>query len=321
MDGQSMQLCAEDGLIQIMISKIKFTFLISSSRISSESALRSIWFYGNVDIICRYVSGWCSHLQLRNASQSLYLCALLGSDEWFDVTLVWLVIIISHSLSFFVAESYQPSMVVLNRSNRSWLRGFVSMSANWSWVLIGWMVISPWSTYPRKCWSFTLMCFVRGRTLCTFAISNAPLLSSKTLQCTLGLWSLIGNPCCCISFMSSIIGIASRSAYDRPIYSLSVDDSAISVCSWDFHMIGHPAYIITYPCLERAVSGSFPAMSMSQFPAKSASTNTSNDRSNCGRRWIPLSFVPLRYLAIQRTAFPCSVFGSEQNRAHWGTAY
>ena len=38
------------------------------------------------------------------------------------------------------------------------------------------------------------------------------------------------------------------------MYSLSVDESAISVCSWDFQLTGQPAYIMMYPCLDLAVS-------------------------------------------------------------------
>jgi hypothetical protein len=44
------------------------------------------------------------------------------------------------------------------------------------------------------------------------------------------------------SFRSSMIGIASLSAKDIPVYSDSVLDNAISVWSWDFHRMGHPAY-------------------------------------------------------------------------------
>jgi hypothetical protein len=52
-----------------------------------------------------------------------------------------------------------------------------------------------------------------------------------------GYWNL--SPF--ISFNNFIIGIALRKAYDRPVYSLSVLDRAISVCNCDFQMIGQPA--------------------------------------------------------------------------------
>ena len=59
---------------------------------------------------------------------------------------------------------------------------------------------------------------------------------------------------------------------DNPMYSLSVELNAISVCSWDFQTIGQPAYMMKYPCREHAVSRSLNASSLSQLPAKSAST-------------------------------------------------
>ena len=48
--------------------------------------------------------------------------------------------------------------------------------------------------------------------LCIFAISNAPLLSSNTWQCTLACGECMGKPLRCISFSSFMIGIASRRA-------------------------------------------------------------------------------------------------------------
>ena len=59
-----------------------------------------------------------------------------------------------------------------------------------------------------------------------------------------------------ISLWSSIIGIASLRVYDRLVYSLSVLESAISVCIWDFQMMGHPWYDTMYPCWDLAVSRS-----------------------------------------------------------------
>ena len=124
------------------------------------------------------------------------------------------------------------------------------------------------------------------------------------------------KPCLFISFNSSITGIASRRAYDKPVYSDSVELKATSVCSWDFHTIGHPRNIIMYPCLDRAVSLSEGASSLFQFPAKSASTNTSNPLLGSGLYRIPLSRVPLRYRANQRKAFACSILGLSTNLAH-----
>ena len=135
---------------------------------------------------------------------------------------------------------YHPIMVFLCRRRMSTLTGFVRMSAGCSLVSMRWMVIILESTYLRKWCNLTLRCLVRGRYLWTFAISNAPLLSSNTLHRTLALWDRIGNPACFNSCSKSIIGIASRNPYDRPVYSLSVLDNAISVWSWDFHTIRQP---------------------------------------------------------------------------------
>ena len=63
------------------------------------------------------------------------------------------------------------------------------------------------------------------------AISMAPELSSNTLQWTLVFWSFISNPRDFNSFKRFIIGMASRSAYERPVYSASVVLIAISLCN------------------------------------------------------------------------------------------
>ena len=43
--------------------------------------------------------------------------------------------------------------------------------------------------------------------------------------------------------MSSNIGISSRHAVDRAMYSASVVERAISVCSLDAQVTGQPAYM------------------------------------------------------------------------------
>ena len=90
----------------------------------------------------------------------------------------------------------------------------------------------------------------------TFTISIHALLSSKIVQCILGVVSSIGK----ISLSSCnkfIIGIASLIECDNTIYSLSVLDRLICVCSFDSHIIGHPAYVIKYPVLENTDDGSY----------------------------------------------------------------
>ena len=49
-----------------------------------------------------------------------------------------------------------------------------------------------------------------------------------------------GKPCSFNSSSNVMRGLASQSAYDRPVYSLLVELSAISVCNWDFQIKGDP---------------------------------------------------------------------------------
>ena len=51
-----------------------------------------------------------------------------------------------------------------------------------------------------------------------------------------------------------MMGMADLNAMDIPMSSDSVEDNATSVCSWDCHMMGTPAYMIMKPCLDLAVS-------------------------------------------------------------------
>jgi len=79
----------------------------------------------------------------------------------------------------------------------------------------------------------------------TFANSSAPVLSSKSRQCTLDLVVPILIPILTASFMRLVMGITSHNACDRAMYSASVELRAISVWSFDAQMMGHPAYKIT----------------------------------------------------------------------------
>ena len=79
---------------------------------------------------------------------------------------------------------YHPIKNCLCFSNNGSAAGFVKMSAGWSSDFIWCIVMLPLSTYSRKWCIFTLMCLVRGLILSLLAICMAPLLSSKTLQCT-----------------------------------------------------------------------------------------------------------------------------------------
>ena len=72
-------------------------------------------------------------------------------------------------------------------------RGFVSISPSWSAVLTGTISmigLAPFDdvcVYSRKWWYALLICFMWGRNFGVRAISNAPLLSLKTLQWIFGL--------------------------------------------------------------------------------------------------------------------------------------
>ena len=104
------------------------------------------------------------------------------------------------------------------------------------------------------------------------ASSTAPLLSSNTRHITLGGYDDKPQPFSFISWTNSITGRTSRVADDIAIYSLSVVDSATSVCNFEVHIIGHDAYLITKPVLDRAVLRSHSASSGFQSPENEAST-------------------------------------------------
>ena len=59
------------------------------------------------------------------------------------------------------------------------------------------------------------------------------------------------------------------------MYSASVVDRAVSVCSFDAQVTGHPAYVMVHPECDLDVVGSVPAMLRSKPPAKSVSTQHS----------------------------------------------
>ena len=72
-------------------------------------------------------------------------------------------------------------------------RGFVSISPSWSAVVMGTISmigLAPFDdgfVYSRKWWYALLIWFGRGHNFGVHAISNAPLLSLKTLQWIFGL--------------------------------------------------------------------------------------------------------------------------------------
>src|SRR6056300_113367 len=140
-------------------------------------------------------------------------------------------------------------------------------------------------------------------------------LSSNVLQTTLGTPVFSSNPLPFNSFTRFITPITSRRAVDRAMYSASVVLKAMSVCIFEAHTIGHPAYMITKTVLECADKGSFDNL-FCQEPAQSASTKHSKPLDKSGLNFKPLSFVRSKYRQILFTASSCSCLGSLQMHAH-----
>ena len=120
---------------------------------------------------------------------------------------------------------YHPCMVTRCFAKMVCGSDFVNMSAYWLPVLM-WCILT--------CWELT---YLR-------AISNAPTLSSKTLQ-----WMLVCGDVgirFCVAILSSrcIMGLASLKAQLSPMYSDSVLLSAMWGCSWLFQHMGQPAYVM-----------------------------------------------------------------------------
>jgi hypothetical protein len=114
------------------------------------------------------------------------------------------------------------------------------------------------------------MCFVRGLILGDFTRSTHPLLSSKIVECVIVCDN--SSPVTAASSSNKfLIGMRSRIARDNAMYSASVVDKAIYVCSFDAQSTGHPQKVMTYPVLDFNVVGSC-ASSGFHKPAKSAST-------------------------------------------------
>ena len=72
-----------------------------------------------------------------------------------------------------------------------------------------------------------------------------------------------------MSFMSSSIGISSRDAVDRAMYSASVVESAVNICNLDAQVTGQAAYVMAHPEHDFDVVGSMPAILGLNPPAKS----------------------------------------------------
>jgi hypothetical protein len=96
----------------------------------------------------------------------------------------------------------------------------------------------------------------------TFASSMAPVLSSNNVH-TVG-FSCIGIAVFVfISLINYMSGIVCRRAVLNAIYSVSVVDKAVSVCSCEAHIRGQFAYVMRKPVRDLAVIGESAAVSLS----------------------------------------------------------
>ena len=86
------------------------------------------------------------------------------------------------------------------------------------------------------------MFLVQGCIFGVRANSKAPEFSLNARQCTSSEVESVGNSFSPIYLRSCSIVIASRSDWDKAMYSASVADIAICVCSFLNQTIGQPAY-------------------------------------------------------------------------------
>jgi hypothetical protein len=90
---------------------------------------------------------------------------------------------------------------------------------------------------------------VRGLILGDFTRSTHPLLSSEIFECVIVCDNSI--PITAASSSNTFfIFIRLYMAWDNTIYSASVVDKAICVCSFDAQSTGHPQNVMTYPFLD-----------------------------------------------------------------------
>ena len=181
---------------------------------------------------------WCTGTGNDVASD---ICPSSGIVSWRQDR----IYLYSHTPSFDLFGRHVDvhiNILSLNLVKRSLGRGFVKMSASCSVVRTDWIVIIFRLTYSRKWWYLMLMCLVRGRIFGACASSSAPELSSNSVQWIVGFVMMFSQSNLSLnSSMSLIIGMVSRSAELKLIYSLSVVERATSVCIFDAHEIGQPA--------------------------------------------------------------------------------
>src|SRR5210317_1271207 len=98
------------------------------------------------------------------------------------------------------------------------------------------------------------MCLVLGLYFSSFAIFNAPELSSNTLHLAVDFDEDTANPNSLSSFSRFIRGMASLIASDSPMYSTSVELNAINCMSLDAWKMTIPMYLMMKLYLDLVVS-------------------------------------------------------------------
>ena len=141
--------------------------------------------------------------------------------------------------------SYHLKLFFLWRRNSFWGKGFLKMSAIWFTLSIANILILPFFKKSRKWWYTWLMCLVQ----CHLFWSACQLQSTGVV---LEWWSVasgeiksVGKTFAFIYLSSCIMGITSRSDWNKAMYPAFVVDNAIFVCSLLHKMIGHPSYSMT----------------------------------------------------------------------------
>ena len=137
------------------------------------------------------------------------------------------------------------------------------------------------------------MCLVLGLIFVALANSIAPLLSSNAVHFMILMQNgtSITAP---ISFYKCMIGAVSLKDADKAMCSTSAADKAISVWSFDFQIVSHPAHLITNPVREHADAGSSAFVALN-LPVKSSSANASKPLSTLSSHVKPSFLAPSKH--------------------------
>ena len=138
-------------------------------------------------------------------------------------------VISSHSLVFWY---YHPTICLQCWAKSVGLSGLVTISAICCIVAMAWTEMSPHLMCLWKWWYLILRCFILGCIFGTLANSRAPVLSSKSQQCTLTLAMPTFISILVASFMRLVMGITSHKACDSYIFSFCQAQGDLSLELW-----------------------------------------------------------------------------------------